>query len=199
MKWGFEIDKNDKPFYTVDLAKISYPNFEEITLPNSKKIQRPITREYQPDPIKKIPEEMGWRKQVTFETIVLLHVADKSEHYKIKPALFHRKYVVDAEKYAKHQGCTICQFNNIGSKFHYLRAMPQGIYHICWLNAVKHHRSASGPIQLHVDREGHIAKWVKLIEEKKITKQEAVRILQRLQKVPSVGVRMFLEGADMEQ
>jgi hypothetical protein len=190
----FGIDKNGNPFYRVDRPSIKYDDIETLTLPNGKKVKRSVTKELAQEPIDKTPQECGWRKKVTFETVLVLHIANPKEHFKIMPQLFYRKYEVSAEIYAKHKGCSICALNGVGTKFHFLRSMPQGVYSICWLMAVKHGRSASGPIQLHENvREGKVAKWVKLIKERKIDKSEAQRILQRLQRLPSIEVRLLLE------
>jgi len=190
----FGIDKNGNPFYRVDVPSIRYDDVEVLTLPNGKKVKRSVTKELPQEPIDKTPQECGWQKAVEFETVVVLHIANPQEHFKIMPQLFYRKYLVDAKKYALHQGCSICAHNGVGTKFHYLRAMPQGVFHICWIMATKYGRSASGPIQLHENpREGKVAKWVKLIEEKKIDAHEAQRILKRLQRIPSIEVRLLLE------
>jgi hypothetical protein len=191
----FGIDKNDKPFYTVDLPSIKYDTKEQVKDPKTGKVlgSRYVTKEIAQEPLRKSPSEMGWLKQVEFETVVLLQVADMQEHGKIKPQLFYRKYIVDAETYYQYHKCDLCEHNGIGSRFHFLRAMPQGIFHICWLNATKFGRSASGTIQLHMNREGKPSAWCKLIEEKQIDKSEAMRILKRLQRLASVDVRLFLE------
>jgi hypothetical protein len=194
---GFGIDSKGKGFYTVDLAKIVYPDTETMILPNGKKIERQIMKEYTPDPIKKTPSEMGWAKTVKFEDVVLLDVANPKNRFKIEKALYHRVYEISVEKYLDYHSCDICAHNNLGAKHHWLRAMPSGVYHICWVRATKFGRSASGPIQTIADREGTASPWVKLISEKKISKKEAKAILQRLQRAPNVDVAMFISDFEV--
>ncbi len=195
---GFGIDEKGNAFYTVDQARIVYPDIEEIKLPNGKKIKREVTREYTPEPLKKSPEEMGWRQHdIKFEDIVLLPVANPRKHHKLEPQLFHRVYEISVKDYYKYHSCAICEHNNLGAKHHWLRSMPSGVYSICWVMATKYGRSASGPIQTIADREGNASPWVKLITEKKISKKQAKIILQRLQRAANVNVRMYLEGAEV--
>lgn len=196
----FGIDPKGEPFYLIDLPKIRYETREAIKDASGKVLgHRNVTKELPQKTQKKTAEEMAWFKKVEFETIVLLHVADKSEHLKIKPQLFYRKYVVDIEKYYLAHKCDLCESKGYGAKYHFLRNMPSGIYTICWCLATRYGRSASGPIQLHKNREGSTSSWVKLIEEKKISRKDAFQILSRLQRVASVKVRLYLEGADMTQ
>jgi len=75
--------------------------------------------------------------------------------------------------------------------------MPSGVYTVCWLNATKFGRSATGPIQTLIDREGNTAPYVKQIAEKQVSKLEAKRVLHRLQRIPHVDVAMHLGGFEV--
>jgi hypothetical protein len=193
---GFTI-RNGKPYYTVDKAAIPYVDTELMKLPNGKEIERKVQREYIPEPEVKTPEEVGWCKKAKFEDIVLIPVANPEKHGKLEKRLFYRAYEVDVNKYIQYHSCNICAQNNLGAKFHFFRTMPSGVYHICWLNATKYGRSATGPIQTLIDREGNTATYVKQIAEKQISKREARQILHRLKRTPNVDVAMHLGGFDV--
>ncbi len=194
---SFGIDKAEKDFYLVDQAKVIYEDEEPIKLPSGKVVKRKVKREYTPEPIKKTPEEMGWAKTVKFEDIILISVANPRNHGKLEKRLFHQIFEVDVKKYVAHHPCNICAHNNCGSNHHYFRAMPSGIFTICWVMACKYGRSASGPIQTHADREGNVSPWVKLVSEKKVTKKKAIQILKRLGRVGSMDVALYLKGFEV--
>ena len=69
--------------------------------------------------------------------------------------------------------------------------MEAGVYTVCWLNATKFGRTASGPIQTLISREGDLASWVKMISDK-VSKKKAKEILRRLQRAPNMDVGLYL-------
>jgi hypothetical protein len=194
---GFGIDSKGEPFYLVDQSPISYSDIETTQLPNGKTVKRAVTKEYKPEPLRKTPSEMGWEKVVKFEDVLLIPIANQKNYGKIEKQLFHRVYEVSISEYYKYHTCNICEANSLGSKHHYFRSMPSGIFTICWVMATKFGRSASGPIQTLADREGNASPWVKLVSEKKIGKKDAKQILQRLQRVPNLDVAMYLNDFEV--
>lgn len=190
-KDGFGITKDGKPFYRVLGNVLRYPDTEELTLPNGKVVKREVTKEYQEPHRDLTPSEMGWAKKVLFEDIILLDVANPKNRFKLEKALFHRTYEIDVKEYYKHHKCNLCEHNGLASKFHYFRVMEAGVYTVCWLNATKFGRTASGPIQTLISREGDLASWVKMISDK-VSKKKAKEILRRLQRAPNMDVGLYL-------
>jgi hypothetical protein len=195
---GFGIDKDGNPFYRFDLPIINYNVSETVVDATGHKVgSRIVTKEVVQPSRDQLPEWCGWQKTVTFEDIVLLDVANPTEHYKLEKQLFHRVYEISAEKYYEYHKCDFCEHKGYGAKYHFLRSIHAGVFHVCWCIATRFHRTASGPIQIIGDREGHASPWCKLLSEKKIDKQEATAILTRLQRKPNIDVALYLEGADM--
>jgi hypothetical protein len=192
MQEGFGIRADGSCFYRVLGRTMKYPDKETITLPNGKKVKREVMKEYTEPFRDETPQEKGWLKTVKFEDILLLQIANPNNRFMVEKVLFHRVYEIDAERYYEHHKCSLCEANELGAKYHFLRAMEQGIYSLCWLNAAKFQRTASGPIQTLLSREGAIAPWVKMVSEKQITKKQAIEILKRLQRKPSMDVTLFI-------
>lgn len=187
------IDKDGKPFYRVYHAQ------KERTKTIKNEDGSVSYETFTPDPTFEdvTPESRGYVKVARYEDIILLKLPDAKNHYKPTPTLWHRIYEIDVEKYSNVNQCSFCSEKDYGAKYHYLKTMPQGVYFVCWCCALRFGRSSSGPIQTVKDIfEGSLMPYVKLVSDKKISKEEAITILNRLQTKPNIDVALYLEGSE---
>jgi hypothetical protein len=195
---GFAFDKTGYPIYTTDKPIIRYPKEEKVIDPTSKKVlgKRVVIAEFKEDPQVSKPSEMGWFQKIEFEQLVLVRIADPSDNYRIKPKIFLRKAVFDAEKYFTFNKCNHCEAYGLSHKFHYARSMTDSIVVLCWQCAVRYGKT-SMLAQTLADREGKACKWIKIVKETPMSAKDAEAWCQRNNKVVPVFVQMMLNGAEV--
>jgi hypothetical protein len=198
----FTFDKDGNCIYTVDMPILRYDAVEEIRDEDGKVIgKRTVEKTHQAKQKIEKPEDKGWFKKLTFESIVLIRVPDTSDYSKIKPRLFLRTSEFDVEKYFTYNRCTHCETNGFGHKYHFARDMsPNNIMVLCWRVAYKYGKS-SQLAQTIENRENQPSKWVKIISEKPISPQKALEWYQSKGvaegTIPDPTLRMMLSGAEV--